>query len=98
MPIGSRRRNRIFAPLVEDSDLQGLDPVEMWRNPLSTHAVARIWGVSGDTVRNWAEEGRFPARRLGRNWQIPRTVVRLVATNWKRYTHPDDFHQPDLFE
>jgi len=39
-------------------------------NPATPDQVAERLGVTAQTVRNWAQRQRFPARKLGDRWMI----------------------------
>jgi len=60
-------------------ELEGVDPRELWRRPLSTTQAAEELGIAPYTIRRWIEAGKLPARRIGRNYQIPRAAVRMVS-------------------
>ena len=51
---------------------------DLWRRPMSTSQVAGEFCIHRSTVLTWIEEGRLPARRIGRNWRVPRLVVSLI--------------------
>jgi len=36
----------------------------------SVPGAAAEWGETLSTVRRWAAQGRIPARKIGRNWQV----------------------------
>ena len=44
--------------------------------------VARLFGVTDQTIRNWIREGKIKARRIGRPHMIPLAeVARLLGTS-----------------
>jgi excisionase family DNA binding protein len=45
---------------------------------VSAHDASRTVGVTGDYIARLAKAGRFPARRLGRNWFVDREAVRAL--------------------
>lgn len=70
--------------MIQKSRLSILDELELkhpdlWRRPMSTSQVAGEFEVHRSTVLCWIEEGKLPARRIGRSWRVPRVVVRLVV-------------------
>ncbi len=53
---------------------------------LSVNDVATRLGLSSETIRRWAGEGRLPAIRVGRQWRFyPHELDRFLA----RAVRPD---------
>ena len=72
--------------IVTKARLSILDELELkhpdlWRRPMSTSQVADVFCVHRNTILTWAEDGRLPARRFGRNWRVPRLVVRMIIAH-----------------
>jgi len=65
-------------PIVTWDDLENVSPRELWRRPLSTTQAAEELGINPSTIRRWIESGIIPARRIGRNYQIPRQVIKMI--------------------
>jgi len=55
-----------------------LDGADLWKRPLPTARAAEILGVHRSTLHAWIVQGRIPARRFGRNWKVPRSVVERI--------------------
>lgn len=64
--------------LAEWRALWDLEPGVLYKRPMSTTQVAKELHMTDLTIRRWAKEGRFPARRIGRNYQIPRGVLQAL--------------------
>ena len=47
--------------------------------------AADEWGEPPTTVRRWALQGRIPARRIGRKWQVDRNALGQSAEPETRY-------------
>ena len=61
--------------LAEWRQLWEQEPAVLYKRPLSTTQVAEALSVTDQTVRNLIKDGRLPARRIGRNYQVPRTAL-----------------------
>lgn len=54
----------------------------------STGYVAELFGVQIDTVRQWIDDGKLPALKVGKNWRIRRADMIKFANS--RYKVNDD--------
>jgi|GEM_PF-4485266 len=52
----------------------------IWRRPVSSTTMAVELGVCRTTVFNWIRDGRIPARRVGRTYQVPRRALEMLRT------------------
>lgn len=50
-----------------------VDPDDLDQNRMySTGYVAELFGVQVATVRDWIDNGRLPAQKIGRNYRVRR--------------------------
>lgn len=56
---------------------------------LTTAEAAKRLGVSPGRVRHFLAEGRIQARKFGRDWAIPATVVAEFAKQERRVGNPN---------
>ena len=49
------------------SNQSALPPAERW---LSVEEIAEHLGVSRDSIYRWAEHGKMPAHKVGRQWKF----------------------------
>jgi excisionase family DNA binding protein len=55
------------------------------RDYLTTAEVAAWFKVSVFTVRRWIKQGDLPARKVGREWHIPREALETHLLNNQRH-------------
>jgi excisionase family DNA binding protein len=56
---------------------------EKTKQTYSTQELSEILGKAERTLREWAEEGKIPAIRVGKRWRFPKEEVDILLSKRK---------------
>ena len=50
-------------------------PVKLTKHSYSVRGLVILLGKPDRTIRKWAEKGRIPAHKVGREWRFPKEEI-----------------------